>query len=177
MPASLVPSRSFAKVALSASSLGAWGISGVAEGHTIIVDQGKPVGLDAGPNPLHSVLGALLGCTQFVTQYVAQERDISIGAVKWHAEADFDGRGVRGDPTVFPGFTAVKVTGEIADTSATPAQLAELAHAVDSRCPVAAMLAAVPQLDFSLTLSAAHAPGHGHKAQKVLGPADELNVM
>jgi uncharacterized OsmC-like protein len=105
-----------------------------ARGHHFVVDSPGPLG---GPNeeinPIDVLLSALSTCGTFVCETAAQEMGVALEAIAVTAAADFDPRGVCGDP-VDPRMQAFRV--RLSLTGPTQDQGEALAEAFRTRCPV-----------------------------------------
>ncbi len=105
-----------------------------ARGNHFVVDSVPGLG---GPNeernPLDLALGALATCGTFVYEAVAREQNIPLQSVVATVEADFDPRGVKGEP-VNPRIQALRVHMELGGVS--DAQAKKLAKAFQARCPI-----------------------------------------
>ena len=78
-------------------------------------------------------MGALATCGTFVYEAVAREQNIPLQSVVATVEADFDPRGVKGEP-VNPRIQALRVHMELGGVS--DAQAKTLAEAFQARCPI-----------------------------------------
>lgn len=110
-----------------------------ARGHHLVVDSPAPLG---GPNeelnPIELLLGSLAACGTFVCERAASEQGIALAAITVMVAADFDPRGVCGEP-VDPRLQAIRVRLELRGPSEAEAEL--LVGAFRSRCPVYTTLA------------------------------------
>jgi uncharacterized OsmC-like protein len=99
-----------------------------------VVDSVPPLG---GPNeelnPLDLILGALATCGTFVYEAAAKERNIPLTEIAATVEADFDPRGVKGEP-VNPRIQALRVHMDL--SGADEEQAAKLAEQFQARCPI-----------------------------------------
>lgn len=98
-------------------------------------------GRDAHPSPLAYTLASLSSCNQVTAQIVAKELGITIDAVRFDVEADFDPTtmttgGASPDAT----FQDLRITAEIT-TDATADAVATLRDEVARRCPVSVLFA------------------------------------
>lgn len=110
--------------------------------HTFNVDEpGQSGGKDSGPNPLQTVLGALAGCENIISQAIAKERGMQIHAAKFDISGVIDRRGLGGDPAVKPYFQKIEIR-VVLDTPESTDRIAELRAEVERRCPVYTLIAA-----------------------------------
>ena len=121
-----------------------------ARGHHLVVDSPAPLG---GPieelNPLDLLLGALAGCAAFVCERVAQEQHIALVAMIVTVAADFDPRGVCGEP-VDPRVQSVRVRMELHGPSADEARI--LVDGFRTRCPVYTTLARATRINIETVI-------------------------
>ncbi|MDE3840414.1 osmotically inducible protein C [Bacillus methanolicus] len=125
--------------------------SGVAEGttseiktgnHTFYIDEPESLGgNNKGPNPLQTVLGALIGCENIVANMVAKEINFDLQGIIFSVKGELDPRGYKGDPNVRTYFQKVEISAEV-KTSESEDRIQELKKITDSRCPVFNLLKA-----------------------------------
>lgn len=124
-----------------------------ARGHHLVVDSPAPLG---GPNeelnPIDLLLGALAGCGTFVCERAAIEQGINLASVTVIVAADFDPRGVCGEP-IDPRMQAIRVRLELRGPSEAEAEL--LVAAFRSRCPVYTTLARATPISIEVTVEEA----------------------
>jgi uncharacterized OsmC-like protein len=103
------------------------------------------LGDNRGPNAVELVLQALGFC--YAVGYVANAaaRGIDIERMDYEIEGDLDARSFLGQDGPRPGFTQIRVTGQVSSPNATPDQLTELCQYVQATSPVRDVIAnAVP---------------------------------
>lgn len=110
-----------------------------ARGHHVVCDSPPPLG---GPNeelnPIEFLLGALAACGVFVCERAAQEQGMPLRGIEVVVAADFDPRGICGEP-VDPRLQTVRV--RLAFIGITGEQGSALQRAFTTRCPVYATVA------------------------------------
>ncbi len=112
-----------------------------AGGLTWTIDEPVAMGgNNQGPNPLEAVLGAWAGCLSIVIRMVAKEAGLNLGAIEVHATGEFDPRGFMGVPQVSPYFSLASASIKVARLRSEDVEA--LTHALESRCPVSAMMRA-----------------------------------
>lgn len=116
-----------------------------ARDHTLLIDEPKPAGSDAGMTPVELLLGALGSCKSLVFKMTAQKLKIPYTKFEISVEGDFDSAGYLGDPTVAIGFSAIRTFYDI-DTIAPKEDIQRLIDYVESHCPVAATLEVTPAM-------------------------------
>lgn len=119
-------------------------------GHHQVVDA--PLALD-GPNeevnPLDLLLAALSTCATFLCDRVAHEQQIILTHLRIAVAADFNPRGMCGDP-VDPSIQALRLQLQLAGP--TPAQAQLLADAIRTRCPIFTTLARGMKIELTTVL-------------------------
>ncbi len=119
-------------------------------GHHLVVDA--PLALD-GPNeeinPLDLLLASLSTCATFMCDRVAREQNIILAQVRITVAADFNPRGMCGDP-VDPSIQALRLQVRLAGPTVEQAKI--LAQAIQTRCPIFTTLARGMQIDVAVAL-------------------------
>lgn len=120
-------------------------VSGVTDGlaskitagpHTFFIDEPESQGgKNKGPNPLQTVLGALIGCENIVANMVAKEINFDLQGITFSVKGELDTRGFMGDPNVRTYFEKVEISAEV-KTSESEDRVKKLQEITDSRCPV-----------------------------------------
>lgn len=118
-------------------------------GHHIVVDA--PLMLD-GPNeeinPVDLILASLSTCATFICEHMAREQQIRLDHVHTLVAADFDPRGMCGQP-VDPKIRAMRLQVQV--TGPTAAEAEVLAAGIQTRCPIFTTLASAVQIDVIVT--------------------------
>ncbi len=125
-------------------------MSGVAQHHartdiavrdvaTIIDEPVARGGTNLGLTPTETLLSALVGCTNVITQRIAHRDGVKIGTMTIDATAKFDRRGAAMEEEVEVPFTSIALTITLA-TDATPAQMAVIQTDLGRYCPIAKVL-------------------------------------
>ena len=96
-------------------------------------------GTNAGPTPVETVLGGLVGCDAVITRSVAKILKFEYGAIDYTCEAQIDTRGVAGVKGVRPYFETVSVTKTIR-TNEPAERIEKLKSNVEQRCPVSNLI-------------------------------------
>jgi uncharacterized OsmC-like protein len=105
--------------------------------HVIEVDAPPPFGgEDSYPTPITYALAALISCSQVTAQQAATSLEVTVGAVQFDLEADWDVAAMLlGDHEVDANFSAVRIVARIA-TDATDEQFGVLKSETERRCPI-----------------------------------------
>lgn len=111
--------------------------------HTVLADEPKPIGDNAGMTPMELLLGALGSCKSLVFKAAAKQHNVQYNQLEVMVEGDFDSAGYLGDPTVAIGFSAIRTIYHV-DSDASEAQLETIIAYVESHCPVAATIDIAP---------------------------------
>ena len=121
-------------------------------GHHLVVDAPLALG---GPNeeinPLDLMLAALSTCATFLCDSVAREQMMVLTHLRVAVAADFNPRGMCGDP-VDPSIQALRLQLHLGGVTADQAQL--LAQSMRARCPIFTTLARGMNIDVSVMLEA-----------------------
>ncbi|KAA9135629.1 OsmC family protein [Microbacterium caowuchunii] len=109
--------------------------------HEFYVDEPSVLGGDdVAASPVEYALGALVGCQVVVYRLYAQVLGIQVDDIRITADGDLDAARLLGkDPSVRPGFSAIRVRVEITGPE-TEERYNELRDAVDANCPVLDLL-------------------------------------
>lgn len=122
-------------------------------GHHLVVDAPLVLG---GPNeeinPLDLLLASLASCATFLCYFVAREQNISLVHVRITVAADFNPRGMCGDP-VDPSIHALRLQVQLAGISAEQGKVLE--QAIRTRCPIFTTLSRGMVIDLSVELEPA----------------------
>ncbi len=106
----------------------------------LVVDEpASRGGTNAGPTPVESVLGGLVGCDAVITHAVAKILKFEYGTIDYTCDAEIDVRGVAGVKGVRPYFETVTVTKTIR-TNEPPERIEKLKNNVEQRCPVSNLI-------------------------------------
>eukprot|EP01096_Ripella_sp_DP13-Kostka_P009405 TRINITY_DN3618_c0_g1_i2.p1 TRINITY_DN3618_c0_g1~~TRINITY_DN3618_c0_g1_i2.p1 ORF type:complete len:167 (+),score=62.04 TRINITY_DN3618_c0_g1_i2:534-1034(+) len=153
---SLLRGRSYGTSALATIS-----VTAVSRGSRTDVSAGthkysidEPIrmgGTDSGPNPLAYLLGSLAGCETVTAIRVAKELNVPWEEVTYDVAGDFDPRGFAGVAGVQPHFQKITVNAKV-KTTATEAQVQEVARITSTRCPVHSLIHAA-KVDFTVNWS------------------------
>lgn len=111
------------------------------------------LGADRGPNAVELVLAALGFCYSVGFIYNAAARGYEIEELTYEVEGDLDLRnfvGLAEGPR--PGFTAIRVRGEVSARNASPEELEELCRYVQATSPVLDVLANPVPVETTLTV-------------------------
>jgi len=93
-------------------------------------------GTDAGPNPVEYLLASLAGCMNVVIHMIAQERGVAVRSLHLTVNGELDLSRALGQPTEHrTGFQSIELIADI-DSDASPADLDEILHLAELRCPV-----------------------------------------
>lgn len=111
------------------------------------------LGADRGPNAVELVLAALGSCYAVGFIYNAAARGYEIEELRYDVEGDLDLRsfvGIAEGPR--PGFTAIRVRGEVKARNARPDELEELCRYVQDTSPVLDIIANRVPVETSITV-------------------------
>jgi uncharacterized OsmC-like protein len=117
-------------------------------GQHFVVDS-PPVlgGPNEAANPAELLLSALASCAVFICERVAQEMGMALRSASATVAADFDPRGLCGEP-IDPRFQAFRVRLDLQGPDA--AQREALVQAFKTRCPVFTTLLRSASVDITL---------------------------
>jgi uncharacterized OsmC-like protein len=107
-------------------------------------------GGNSGPNPVEYVLGALLGCLNVTVHLVAKEQGVTLTSLSATARGDLDpAKFIGKNMDVRAGYESIEVSIEV-EGDADSAQLDEIAHIAESRCPVSDNLAHITPVSIKI---------------------------
>jgi uncharacterized OsmC-like protein len=119
--------------------------------HHLVVDSPLYLG---GPNeeinPIDLLLSSLATHTLFTIEKYAQQNRIPLDDLKISISADYDPRGMLGEP-VDAGLQALKV--QMVVSGPTEVQLKELTEAFTTRCPIYVTLARAVKINLDIALA------------------------
>jgi putative redox protein len=126
-----------ARIQLTASGVAEGSTSEIKTGnHTFYIDEPERLGgNDKGPNPLQTLLGALIGCESIIANMVAKEINFDLQGISFSVKGELDPRGYMGDPNVRTYFEKVEISAEV-KTSESEERIQKLQELTDIRCPV-----------------------------------------
>lgn len=102
---------------------------------TLTTDEPETLGgTDQGPNPMELVLSALVGCASVMLRMIAGEQGLEYNSADFDVRGTLDTRGLAGVPGVCRHF--LSVTGTVRVRTRDAATLAQVAAAIEDRCPV-----------------------------------------
>lgn len=109
---------------------------------TMIIDEpAARGGTNMGITPTETLVSALVGCTNVITQRIAHRDGVHIGAMTVNAHAKLDRRGAAMEEEIGIPFPSIALTIDLA-TDATPAQLDLIKTDLARFCPIAKVLRA-----------------------------------
>jgi uncharacterized OsmC-like protein len=127
-----------------------------ARGNHFLIGSAPPLGHEALEiNPVESMLSALATCGIFIHEAVAMEQDIPLNAVSALVQADWDVRGLRGEP-VDPHMQAIRVHLTIDGPNAE--QIAFMRDEYMSRCPIYTTLIRAAPIEITTNDEAMNGP-------------------
>lgn len=104
--------------------------------HTVVIDQPRPAGTDAGPNPLEYFFVSLAGCIGAVARIIADQRKMDLKGISLTVEGELDTDRLFGIGTdVRAGFSEIRVRADF-DADMTPEEKSAFLKEIDSRCPI-----------------------------------------
>lgn len=109
---------------------------------TAIIDEpAARGGTNAGITPTETLVSALVGCTNVITQRIAHRDGVHISEMTIHAVCRLDRRGAAMEQEIEVPFEHIALTIDIA-TDASPAQMAVIQADLARFCPIAKALRA-----------------------------------
>ncbi|MDP2087556.1 MAG: OsmC family protein [Gemmobacter sp.] len=109
---------------------------------TMIVDEpAARGGTNAGITPTETMVSALVGCTNVISQRIAHRDGVHFGAMTINAHAKFDRRGAALEEEIETPFTTIALEIDVA-TDATEAQMEVIKTDLARFCPIAKVLRA-----------------------------------
>lgn len=106
---------------------------------TIIDEPEARGGTNKGLTPTEMQLAALVGCTNVITQRIAHEMGVTLGAMEIDAKADFDRRGAMLAEEIEVPFPDITLTIDL-ETDASPDQIERIKADLGRFCPIAKVL-------------------------------------
>lgn len=107
---------------------------------TAIIDEPEARGgTNKGLTPTETLMAALIGCTNVITQRIAHAKGVTIGDMRVDALAKFDRRGVSLQEEIDVPFLGVDLTIDIS-TDADTAQMEEIKSDLAKFCPIAKVI-------------------------------------
>jgi uncharacterized OsmC-like protein len=96
-------------------------------------------GTNLGLTPTETLMASLLGCTNVITNRIAEHMGVEIGSMDIALSVDFDRRGVMLQEDVERPFSNVVLDIDIA-TDATPEQMEQIKTDLQKFCPIAKVI-------------------------------------
>lgn len=121
-------------------------------------------------NPVDLLLASLASCSTFVIETAAQEMNVPLEQVVATVEADFDPRGVKGEP-VDPRIQAFRV--HLAVVGATQEQAEAMAEQWRQRCPIYTTLVRSAPIEIEITINEAMA----ETTETIEAPAEAMEEL
>lgn len=116
--------------------------SATAREQKIVIDADTAMGgKGMGPNPMETVLSALVACENITAQMIAQEMEFDLRGIDFEVTAELDPRGIKGDPSIRTYFEKVEVKA-VLKTTESEDRIQALKQAVERRCPAYGMVKA-----------------------------------
>jgi putative redox protein len=109
--------------------------------HAIIDEPAARGGTNLGLTPTETLVSALVGCTNVISQRLAHRDGVTFGAMTIAVQGEFDRRGAALEAEVDTPFTRIALTIEVA-TDATPEQLDRIKTDLGRYCPIAKVIRA-----------------------------------
>lgn len=101
----------------------------------VVIDEPPALGGEnAGPNPMEYVLASLIGCASVMLRIISAEQNFAYENAEFDVQGTLDLRGLEGTPGVCRHYQ--QVTGNVQVKTADADKLAQVAAAIESRCPV-----------------------------------------
>ena len=117
---------------------------------TMIIDQPKPSGKDAGPTPLEYFLFGLGGCTCTVGKIIAEQKKINLRSIEVHIDGEINTDFLIGKTTEGrAGFHEINVFTTI-DADLTDEEKIDFLHEIDKRCPLSDNIQGISKVNFIL---------------------------
>ncbi|GCA62375.1 OsmC/Ohr family protein [Kipferlia bialata] len=110
------------------------------------VSQG---GSGKGPNPMETVLSALVGCEQMTAMRVCQMMKIPVANIEWSATMKLNMETAMGGCPAGQSCEAVHVTAKVTGEGVTQEQVETLAEKTHGMCPVASLFRHLPDCEFT----------------------------
>jgi putative redox protein len=104
--------------------------------HCFTIDEPESFGgSNQGPDPLSTLLGALVSCENVIANFVAKEIDFDLQGIEYEVTGELDLRGLMGDNSVRTYFEWVKIEAKLTTTE-NEDRIQELRELSDARCPI-----------------------------------------
>lgn len=104
--------------------------------HSFIIDEPASFGgQDTGPDPLSTLLGALISCENVIANMVAKEIGFNLQGITFQVTGDLDLRGLMGNESVRTYFEKVTINARL-KTDETEEKIKAFQEMVDKRCPI-----------------------------------------
>lgn len=104
--------------------------------HIFVIDEPEAFGgTNQGPDPLSTLLGALVSCENVIANFVAKEIDFDLQGIEYEVDGELDLRGLMGDSNVRTYFQWVKIDAKLR-TSESEERILQLQELSDARCPI-----------------------------------------
>lgn len=110
----------------------------VRDTNTIVDEPPVRGGTDMGPTPTETFVAALIGCTNVVSNRIAEKMGLEFHSMKIETEFDFDRRGPMLEAEVDVPFTEVRMEIHVV-TDASQEQLNQVKSELAKYCPIAKM--------------------------------------
>lgn len=107
----------------------------------IIDEPAARGGTNLGLTPTETLVAALVGCTNVISQRLAHREGVTFGEMTIDAKAKFDRRGASLEEEVDLPFPVIELSIEV-QTDATPEQLETIKTDLGKFCPIAKMIRA-----------------------------------
>ncbi|HPW56806.1 MAG: OsmC family protein [Thermoanaerobaculaceae bacterium] len=109
----------------------------VSGAYPFVIDQPKPMGMGAGPNPLDVFLSSLGACICAIGRIIAQQEKLPLRGLKVSLEGDIDKDYLMGQTREGrAGFTEVRTRIEV-DADMSQAEKEAFVARIAERCPIA----------------------------------------
>lgn len=108
---------------------------------SVIDEPSERGGTNQGLTPTETLMASLAGCTNVITQRVAEANGVHIDNLDIRIEADFDRRGVRLQEEVAVPFPKVRLYIDV-KTGADDEKLAEVKRQLNRYCPISKVIRA-----------------------------------
>ena len=107
--------------------------------NTIIDEPAARGGTNQGLTPTETLMASLIGCTNVITQRIAEQMGVAVGAMHIDANTHFDRRGVSLSEEIEVPFQKIILTIDI-QTDATTEQMSKIKSNLARYCPIAKVL-------------------------------------
>jgi uncharacterized OsmC-like protein len=106
---------------------------------SIIDEPEARTGTNQGLTPTETLMASLIGCTNVITQRIAHQMGVEIGALEIKLSAQFDRRGVMLAEEIDRPFDDIVLDIDVS-TNATSEQLAKIQSDLQKYCPIAKVI-------------------------------------